>query len=58
MMERGGRAGAWKLERLRVEGDARKFGNQINSIEQGRAGVAALTFRRENGVTNAIAREG
>ena len=35
-MERGGKAGAWKLERLRVEGDAGKFGNQINSIEQGR----------------------
>ena len=37
----------------RVEGDAGKFGNQINSIEQG-AGVAALTFQRESGVTNRL----
>ena len=49
-MERG-RAGGWKLERLRVEGDG-KFGNQINSIEQAGAAVTALTFRRESGVTN------
>ena len=43
-MERGGRAGAWKLERLRVEGDARKFGNQINSIKQGRCSMSSVDF--------------